>query len=118
MRAWLLGLGLVALSAQAQANVRSIQLHLTPLVSFEPAFWRMRVIVTPQADQRAVRIETDSGGFGRVTELPLDGLGGPKVLWVEWKDLPGGVYLVVARVLTERSVVAEDRQQARVVPRP
>lgn len=113
----LCGLWLATSLSGVAAASRSAHLSVSPAVAFAPAFWRLRLTIEPNDDQRACRIEADSGLYQRATEIPLDGLAGPKTLWVEWPNMPAGTYRVLLQVATETEIVASDEQTVIVVAR-
>jgi hypothetical protein len=67
-----------------------------------PATIRVRLVVEPSADNRALNVIADSGGYYRSSEIQLDGDRAPRLLVVEFPSLPGGSYTVQG-MLTDSS---------------
>lgn len=63
-----------------------------------PAWVRLRVMVERDAANRWLITEMDSGAFYRRSDEQLDGASAPRTRWVEWRDVPAGVYTVHALV--------------------
>ena len=71
-----------------------LRIEVTPRISQAPAQVRIRAIVTPNAENRGLRVVADSGEFFRSSYLPLDGAGAAPVTDTSFKNLPGGEYEV------------------------
>lgn len=75
----------------------ALVLNVTPNVGFAPATLRIKVQVTPQADNRLVRVVLDNGEYFRSTDIQLDGEATPRTQSVfEFRDVPAGDYEMVA----------------------
>lgn len=96
---------------------RSIALSLSARVAFEPASLRVKITVEPQADQRLLIVQADSATGYRRSDVQLEGLGGPRTQWVEWRDLGAGDYEVSASVATQREIVARASQKLQILSR-
>lgn len=99
-RAWLLALSLTFTGA----STPRVAVHLQVAVAQAPACVRVRVTIDPHEDDRALRVDLVGEDFYRASEVPLDGVNGPKTTWIEWQDVPGGDYEVVARVATTTKI--------------
>ena len=77
---------------------------------YEPATVRLRVRVERDPANRALTVALVSDGFERSSLEQLDGTAAPLVRWVEYRDVPFGVYSAVAVVQrTEKGLLrAED----------
>lgn len=71
-----------------------LRIEVTPRISQAPAQVRIRAIVTPNAENRGLRVVADSGEFFRSSYLPLDGAGAAPITDTSFKNLPGGEYEV------------------------
>lgn len=63
-----------------------------------PAWIRLRVQVAPDPLNRWLTVAIVSDGFGRSSLEQLDGARAPRTRWVEYPDVPAGVYTVQAIV--------------------
>ena len=77
---------------------------------YEPATVRLRVRVARDPANRALTVALVSDGFYRSSLEQLDGTAAPLVRWVEYRDVPFGVYSAMAVVQqTEKGLLrAED----------
>lgn len=71
-----------------------LRIEVTPRISQAPAQVRIRAIVTPNAENRGLRVAADSGEFFRSSYLPLDGADAAPITDTSFKNLPGGEYEV------------------------
>jgi hypothetical protein len=94
---------LLASSAGIDAGTGDkLTLRVTPNVSSAPSTVNVRAIIAPDADNRTLHIEADSGAFYRSSDVQLEGDKAPMVTEVQLKNLPSGEYTVVA-VLRDRT---------------
>lgn len=114
MRRFLLGSFLVvALPASAGSP---LSLQVTPRVSFEPTRLKVIVRIEANADNRALRIEADSGSFYRSSDVSLEG-DAAAPLQVVWFDrLPAGQYRLTAQLRGTRGVRAFASAKVNVIP--
>ena len=80
----------------ATAANEKLALKVTPNVSSAPSTVIVRAIVAPNADNRWLHIEADSGAFLRSSHIQLDGDRAPTVTEISLKNLPSGEYTVMA----------------------
>jgi hypothetical protein len=71
-----------------------LTIAVSPLQSFAPTTLKVRVQVTPDANNRGVEVTADSGGYFRSSWIQLDGMDAPHTITVEFRSLPGGNYEV------------------------
>jgi hypothetical protein len=71
-----------------------LTIAVSPLQSFAPTTLKVRIHVTPDADNRALEITAESGDYFRSSRIPLDGKEAPRTIAVELRRLPGGDYQV------------------------
>ena len=64
-----------------------------------PATMRSLVRVAPHEDNRKLRVEVDSAGYFRASEIDLDGKNAPPNHYFAWSELPAGSYSIVVTVL-------------------
>jgi hypothetical protein len=55
---------------------------------------RVRVHLTPNADNRGLELSADSGGYYRSSWIQLDGKEAPQTITLELRNLPGGDYQI------------------------
>lgn len=90
---------LLTLAGLAPASAAPVvELRCAPVVAMAPADLEIEITVSPNAANRAVKVETDSGDFYRSSAWTVDGENAPKRFRVVWRDLPMGDYDVVAGV--------------------
>lgn len=71
-----------------------LRIEVSPRISQAPAQVRVRAIVTPNAENRGLRITADSGDFFRSSYLTLDGADAASITETSFKNLPSGEYEV------------------------
>jgi hypothetical protein len=76
-----------------------ITLNASPQISFAPAHLTIRTDIEPDTANRAIEIIIDSPDFYRSTTIDLEGDQAPRTSVFEFRDVPGGVYEVSARLL-------------------
>lgn len=93
-------------TAGAVANDASdvVQLMIYGRYFSEPATIRFIVAVQPDADNRMLRIEADSGNMFRASEVALEGAGEKRLHTFTFKNLPAGYYTFRAQVLSAQAV--------------
>ena len=80
----------------------TLDLYVTPAVSFAPSTLRIRATIAPDADNRAIAIVAESDGFFRSSELPLAGDRAPRTIFLEYRGIPSGTYEVRGIVVGSR----------------
>jgi hypothetical protein len=80
-------------------NTRPVELRLTSRFAISPATMRSLVRVAPHEDNRKLRIEVDSQGYFRASEIDLDGMNAPPNHYFAWSELPSGSYSIIVTVL-------------------
>jgi hypothetical protein len=73
-----------------------LTLRVTPNVSSAPSTVIVRAYVTPDAKNRYLLVEADSGSFFRSSEIQLDGEKAPALTEFRLASLPSGEYTVTA----------------------
>ncbi len=76
------------------ADEGRLRIEVSPRISQAPAQVRIRAIVTPNAENRGLRVVADSADFFRSSYLPLDGADAAPINDTSFKNLPGGEYEV------------------------
>lgn len=70
----------------------TLDLQISPMMSMAPANLTLRFTVAPDAANRALEVTAESDGFFRSSELPLEGEAAPRVVFLEYRAVPSGVY--------------------------
>jgi hypothetical protein len=86
-----------------------LRIEVWPHVSTAPANVRVRAIVVPNVENRALQVSADSGQFFRSSYVPLSGIDAATVTETTLKNLPGGAY--------EIAVALVDAQGRQIVER-
>ncbi len=106
---WVLALWL-ALGGDARVTIAFV-----PPLSRAPARLYFCVRVEPKPDNRLLRVQTTSGDYDRVTDVGLAGEAAPRSIWIDWRAVPAGEYLLTATVFTSAHRVAGRALQPFVV---
>ena len=88
-------IGLIFASGSTGASEK-LSLRVTPNVSSAPSTVIVRAYVTPNAGNRTLLIEADSGSFYRSSEIQLEGDKAPLLTEFRLNSLPSGEYTVSA----------------------
>ena len=76
-----------------------LTLRLTPRFASAPGYLRSMIRVAPNASNRVLRLEIDSDGYYRSSDIALEGASAPVSHFVEWKEVPAGQYSLTVSVL-------------------
>jgi hypothetical protein len=76
-----------------------LTLRITPRFVSAPGFLRSLIRVAPHADNRLMRVEIDSAGYYRSSEIQLDGASAPMSHFMDWKEVPAGNYDLIVTVM-------------------
>jgi hypothetical protein len=85
--------------AQADKPGDELTLRLTPRFVSAPGYLRSLIRVVPNADNRVLRVEIDSAGYYRSSDIQLEGASAPMSHFVDWKEVPAGKYDLKVSVL-------------------
>jgi len=88
-------IGLLSATGQTAASEK-LTLRVTPNVSSAPSTVIVRAYVTPNAENRILLVEADSGSFYRSSEIQLEGDKAPTLTEFRLNSLPSGEYIVSA----------------------
>jgi hypothetical protein len=93
--------GAPARAAVAQANkpADDLTLRLTPRFVSAPGYLRSLIRVAPHEANRVLRVEIDSAGYYRSSDIQLEGASAPMSHFVDWKEVPAGKYDLIVSVL-------------------
>ncbi len=80
----------------------AIDVHVSPLVLFEPAYVTVRVRIESDADNRLLQVIAESPDFRRSSEITLDGERAPRVNTFQFQSLPAGVYDVTGVLISQK----------------
>ena len=76
-----------------------LTLRLTPRFVSAPGYLRSLIRVSPNEKNRVLRVEIDSAGYYRSSDIQLDGASAPMSHFVDWKEVPAGKYDLRVSVL-------------------
>jgi hypothetical protein len=76
-----------------------LRIEVSPRISQAPAQVRIRAMVSPNAENRGLRIVADSGDFFRSSYVTLDGADAASTNEMSFKNLPGGEYEVIVMLI-------------------
>jgi len=85
--------------AQADKPGDDLSLRMTPRFVAAPGYLRSLIRVAPNADNRLLRVEIDSAGYYRSSEIELDGASAPMSHFMDWKAVPAGKYDLIVTVM-------------------
>jgi len=108
--------GLLLAPAAIGANEK-LSLRVTPNVSSAPSTVVVQATVEPNADNRRLHIEADSGSFLRSSDIQLEGDKAPVVTELRIANLPSGEYTVTAVLSTNAGTETTVRRTALVIGR-
>jgi hypothetical protein len=87
--------------ATAPDKTREPSILADPPVSSEPGWVELKIRIDPEAADRTLTVELDTGEFFRSSQIPLNGAQSLSTYWIRFDDLPAGNY--IARVALERN---------------
>jgi hypothetical protein len=87
---------IATMTAARTDTAERVKIAVSPMHSFAPANLQVRVVMEPSHDNRVLEVVADSGGFYRSSQVSLDGTSGPAVVSLQFRNIPGGDYLVAA----------------------
>lgn len=99
----------------AVATEKALRLHVSPLVSFEPANLAIQVRVSPEPEDRWIVVQTDSGDFERLSGFTITN--DQRLYVVSWPRVPAGEYDVRAAIGSGDRARATDVVRVTVVSR-
>ena len=85
--------------AQADKPGDEVTLRLTPRFVSAPGYLRSLIRVAPNAENRLLRVEIDSAGYSRSSDIQLDGASAPTSHFMDWKEVPAGKYDLIVTVI-------------------
>jgi hypothetical protein len=105
--AWLVVPVLLMTAGAVKSNAENVvEIRLNGHYFSEPATVRFIVAVQPDADNRTLRIEADSGDMFRASEVALMGAGEKRLHTFTFKNLSAGQYTLRAQVMSAHDVRA------------
>lgn len=109
-------IGFLALSGSPDATEK-LTLRVTPNVSAAPSTVIVKATVAPNAANRWLHIEAESGEFYRSSAIQLEGDKAPTVTEIRLNNLPGGEYIVMAVLRSNTGEETVVRRTALVMSR-
>jgi hypothetical protein len=106
---------LVITAGPAADASNTVRILVRSSVYRAPATVLINVRVTPDADNRFLRLEVDGELLFRASEIPLDGANAAAANWFEFRDLPAGHYQLRAELRSSQAVRAVAIQPVIVV---
>lgn len=88
-----------AVVAEAGKPGEDLTLRMTPRFVSAPGYLRSLIRVAPNAENRLMRVEIDSAGYYRSSEIQLDGASAPMSHFMDWKEVPAGKYDLTVTVI-------------------
>lgn len=85
--------------AEAGKSGEDLTLRMTPRFVSAPGYLRSLIRVVPNAENRLMRVEIDSAGYYRSSEIQLDGASAPMSHFMDWKEVPAGKYDLIVTVI-------------------
>ena len=76
----------------------NVAMKVFPVVSFAPAYLRVRATIETNADNRAIEVVAESPDFYRSSMNELNGERAPRTTVFQLQNLPGGRYEVTTRL--------------------
>lgn len=101
---------LSAIIAPFSSSETVVEIRIRGYYFTEPATVPFTVVVEPAPHHRALVVEADGDHYFRSSAVPLEGENEKRLHRVEFKSLPAGNYVLRARVLSGRDVVAWDAE--------
>ena len=96
-----------------------LTMRVSPLVAFAPADLSVRTTIEANDQNRSIQIIAESAEFYRSSEMPLDGGQAPRTTQFELRNLPGGMYTVIAVLKgANDTTLARTRRDITVVESP
>jgi hypothetical protein len=87
-----------------------VTLRLTPRFVSAPGYVRSQIRVSPNAENRVMRVSIDSDGYYRSSQIELEGDKAPMTHWVDFKGVPAGKYQFLVEVLGPGGTARVTRQ--------
>jgi hypothetical protein len=75
-------------------GTESLTMSVSPAQSLAPAYLRVRMTVETNAVNRTVAVVAESDDYFRSSELPLEGVNGPRTIFFEFRGVPSGEYQI------------------------
>jgi hypothetical protein len=85
--------------AQADKAADEVTLRLTPRFVSAPGYLRSLIRVTPNAQNRVMRVAIDSGNYYRSSDIQLEGAAAATSHFMDWKEVPAGKYELTVEVI-------------------
>jgi hypothetical protein len=104
------------LASDAGSGRAVVELKVPAYHYFEPATVRLTVVVAPDERNRTLRVEADGDSFFRAAEASLMGAKDKRFHTVEFRNVPSGVYVLRAEVLSTDAVLGSATQSLSVNP--
>jgi hypothetical protein len=88
-----------AVVAPVEKPADELTLRMTPRFVSAPGYLRSLIRVAPNAANRVLRVEIDSAGYYRSSDIQLEGASAAMSHFVDWKAVPAGKYDLVVSVI-------------------
>jgi hypothetical protein len=108
MRIWVLFVATLLLVAMPVGAGHKLAMRVSPAYSYEPASLTIQLSIAPDAQNRVIRVITESAEFYRRSDITLDGDRAPRTNVFAYRGLPAGDYEV-------RSILFGERGQERAM---
>jgi hypothetical protein len=101
-------------TAASQKPSDDLALILPRRVVPAPGYIRSVIRVTPSTENRTLRVEIDSDDYFRSSEIQLDGASAPMSHFIDWKQMPPGMYAITATLIGSEGTRATRQTRFRV----
>ena len=101
-------------TASSQKPADDLSLIVPRRIVPAPGYLRSVIRVTPSAENRALRVEIDSDDYFRSSEIQLDGASAPMSHFIDWKQMPPGMYAITATLIGSEGTRATRQTRFRV----
>ena len=108
--------GVLLVGVTTLNSAAALKMEVSPTMSRAPAVLRVRVMVAPASDDRALHVVAESANYYRSSAVELDGSDSDALQVFEFRDLPAGMYQITGTIVDGHGPRATATRLARVEP--